>query len=276
MSYTHLEPGVKLEISEHIYSSREKSNVSALVALPMEDIIRQEQESAEKEWDIYGKLLEVVEEWKGQASQTVGLRQAQQYLRTPPTPHTANQWKTTEHDWHELSNMVYKFTWRVYERTEWNRKAEKSIPIAWELSWYLTFNTPHEPDFTGPGRQIAGQDRKVFKDPADMEKYLQGRVKAYAHLFTEISPPIPEEHKRRFCVNSVLLPGYTVEDPNALKPDEVALDDLLSLLDEAEPGGEAPAPPSEPQPEEKSPQAIWEKHRKPRTGNSQRKSAPVR
>lgn len=276
MAYTHLNPGVELEVSERIYSFRGRANVPDLVTLPMVDIVRLERESTEKEQAIYDKLLDVVKEWKEQAGQTVDLRQAKQYLLTPTTSHTANQWQAKEYDWHELSNMVYKFTWRVYERTAWNRKAGKSVTEAWELSWYLTFNTPQEPDFTGPGRQIAGQERKVFKDPADMEKYLQGRIKAHSHLFTEISPPIPEEHKRRFCVNGVLLPGYTVEDPNALKPDEAVLDDLLSLLDDAEIGGEAPAPPSVPQLEEKSPQAIWEKHRKQRTGNSQKKASPVR
>ena len=276
MAYTHLNPGVELEVSEHIYSSRGRVNVPNLVTLPMVDIIRLEQESTKKEQAIYDRLLDVVKEWREQAGQTVDLRQAQQYLRTPATSHTANQWQAKEYGWHELSNMVYKFTWRVYERTAWNRKAGKSVTEAWELSWCLTFNTPQEPDFTGSGRQIAGQERKVFKNPADMEKYLQGRIKAYAHLFTEISPPIPAEHKKRFCVNGVLLPGYTVEDPDALKPDKAVVDDLFSLLDEEEIDIEAPAQPSAPQPEEKSPQAIWEKNRKQRPGSSQRKSAPAR
>ena len=109
-----------------------------------------------------------------------------------------------------------------------------------------------------------------------MEKYLQGRIAAYAHLFTEISPPIPKEHLKHFCVNGVLLPGYTVEDPDAMKPNEAALDDLLSLLDEDETGGKTPAPLSASQPGEKSPQAIWEKHRKQHSGSSQKKSVPTR
>lgn len=60
-----------------------------------------------------------------------------------------------------------------------------------------------------------------------MERYLQGRIKAYAHLFTEISPPIPAEEKRRFCVNGVLLPGYTVE----ITMDQ-AVSDLLALAED--------------------------------------------
>ena len=37
---------------------------------------------------------------------------------------------------------------------------------------------------------------------------MQGRIKAYAHLFTEISPPIPKEQIAHFRINNRLLPGY--------------------------------------------------------------------
>ena len=40
---------------------------------------------------------------------------------------------------------------------------------------------------------------------------MQGRIKAYAHLFTENSPPIPDEYTRPFIVHGQLLPGYTTE-----------------------------------------------------------------
>ena len=37
---------------------------------------------------------------------------------------------------------------------------------------------------------------RPFKDKAEAEKYIQGRIKAYSHLFTEISPPIPKEYEK--------------------------------------------------------------------------------
>ena len=37
---------------------------------------------------------------------------------------------------------------------------------------------------------LAGQDKKRYTDKAAAEKYLDGRKKAYFHLFAEISPPI--------------------------------------------------------------------------------------
>jgi hypothetical protein len=37
-------------------------------------------------------------------------------------------------------------------------------------------------------------------------------IKAYSHLFTEISPPVPKEYADCFSVNGKLLPGYTLRD----------------------------------------------------------------
>lgn len=272
----YLKPGEELKIASYVYYAAGNRDISDLVQLPINELVEQEKASVAAEEAIGNQISDKVGEWEQQAAQTVRIRQAKQYLRTMPVKHTANQWKEDQYGNHEMSNMVYKFSWRVYDRTRWSHTAQESIAVAWELSWHLTFNTTSNLDLTGNGWQIAGQERKVFKDKAAMEKYLQGRIKAYAHLFTEISPPIPQDQQKRFHVNGVLLPGYTVEDPDALKPDEAALDDLLSLLDDTEIDGEAPVVSSAPQPEEKTPQAIWEKHRKQRPGSSQRKSSPVR
>ncbi len=51
-----------------------------------------------------------------------------------------------------------------------------------------------------------------------MEKYLNGRIKAYEKLFTEISPAIPQEYAEQFKVNGQLLPGYTVEGEEIKQP----------------------------------------------------------
>ena len=51
-----------------------------------------------------------------------------------------------------------------------------------------------------------------------MEKYLNGRIKAYAHLFTEVSPPVPPEYADHFKVNGLLLPGYAVEGMEQTQP----------------------------------------------------------
>ena len=49
--------------------------------------------------------------------------------------------------------------------------------------------------------QIKRQRKNIYRE----------ELKAYAHLFTEISPPIPDVYTRPFIVHGQLLPGYTTE-----------------------------------------------------------------
>lgn len=257
MAYTHLKPGVELEITARAYFESASADMSSLVQLSPEILKEREEASAAQEEVIYDEAQAVIQKWYAQAAQTINYRKAQEYLKVCPVSHTSNQWTVDQHGRHEMSNMVYCFSWREYERTEWSRAEQKSVVVAWDLSWSLHFNTTQNPDYSGSGRRLAGQDRKVFKDRAAMEKYLQGRIAAYSHLFTEISPHIPEDARKRFCVNGILLPGYTVETPVPDRPDEKNVEDLLSLLEDGDmdalPQPEEPAPPPEPPPRRQAP-----------------------
>ena len=145
--------------------------------------------------------------------------------------------------------MVYKMTYRIYEQTHYDRTKQKTVIDAWYLSWYLHYNTVRNPtpDLTGDGWQIAGQRDKRFTEKADMERYLQGRIKAYAHLFTEISPPIPKGQEGRFSVNGILLPGYTVEASLEERVEEMLsfLEDDPALLEEPLSSGHQDTPQEE-------------------------------
>ncbi len=92
-----------------------------------------------------------------------------------------------------------------------------------------------QPEQNGQAK-IAGQDRKVFSDKAAMEKYLNGRIKAYDRLFTEISPPIPQEYAEHFKVNGMLLPGYTIEgeEPPQQQPQAAAIPETTGQQKERE------------------------------------------
>ena len=125
MSYSHLDPGRELEICGHLYSNQ--MDLSELVQLPPAELCKREEASVEQEKAIYAKMLEIEKEWVQQAIQTLAFRKAQQYLKVPPTLHTSNKWVKGEYDWHEISNMVYKFTWHVYENSSWSRAEQKSI-----------------------------------------------------------------------------------------------------------------------------------------------------
>lgn len=269
MAYTHIDPGREIEISTRLYSSNDQDRVAELVKLPRTELGELEEASVALENAIFSKFSEIEAEWLKQAAETVAIRKAKQYLMVLPVDHTSNQWKKDQYENCELSNMVYKMTYRIYEQTHYDRTKQKTVIDAWYLSWYLHYNTVRNPtpDLTGDGWQIAGQRDKRFTEKADMERYLQGRIKAYAHLFTDISPPIPAEEKRRFCVNGVLLPGYTLEvtmeqavsDLLALAED----DDLVSLAQEAQPEAAPPEVPKEKPARKSTPVKAYKKKHAP-------------
>ena len=202
-----LEVADRLKIERSIYFESGKADISALTALPLAELIRQREESAAAEQAIFEALQQQAAAWEAQAGNTLTFDKAIEYARTPAVTHTENQWQADENNNHTISNRVYQMRYHIYENTRYDREQGKSIPYSYTLTWGVHTNSP---DRYGQAK-IAGQDRKVFADKAAMEKYLNGRIKAYQHLFTEISPTIPQEYAEHFNVNGQLLPGYTVE-----------------------------------------------------------------
>ena len=202
-----LEVADRLKIERSIYFESGKADISALTALPLAELIRQREESASAEQAIFETLKQQAAAWEAQAGNTLTFDKAIEYARTPAVTHTENQWQADENNNHTISNNVYQMRYHIYENTRYDRAQGKSIPYSYTLTWSVHTNSP---DRYGQAK-IAGQDRKVFADKAAMEKYLNGRIKAYQHLFTEISPTIPQEYADHFKVNGQLLPGYTVE-----------------------------------------------------------------
>ena len=202
-----LEVADRLKIERSIYFESGKADISALTALPLAELIRQREESAAAEQAIFETLKQQAAAWEAQAGNTLTFDKAIEYARTPAVTHTENQWQADENNNHTISNNVYQMRYHIYENTRYDRAQGKSIPYSYTLTWSVHTNSPDRYGQT----KIAGQDRKVFADKAAMEKYLNGRIKAYQHLFTEISPTIPQEYADHFKVNGQLLPGYTVE-----------------------------------------------------------------
>ena len=208
-SYDHdrLDAADKLRIERSIYFESEKADISGLTALPVGELIKQREESAAAEQAIFEALKEQAAAWEAQAGKTLSIDKAIEYARTPAVKHTSNEWETDEYGHHRRSNSVYQMRYHISENTRYDRQAEKSVPYSYTLTWSVYTNSPDG----YRQAKIAGQDRKVFSDKAAMEKYLNGRIKAYQHLFTELSPPIPPEYASNFKVNGKLLPGYTIE-----------------------------------------------------------------
>jgi hypothetical protein len=234
-----LQPGNEITIKHNISFNESRANLSPLVSLSPDELKDMKLVSEEKEKTIFEKLCAAVEEWEQQAAQTLLLGKALEYVKTPAVRHTSNQWQKGEYDNLEVSNMVYKMSYRIREETQYNRASQKSVPCAWSVSWSVDFNAPQKRDYySGSSCKIAGQDQKRYTDKAAAEKYVQGRIDAYAYLFTELSPPIPEENKNIFSVNGHLLPGYS------LKPHEPTVMELLSFVQEQDISA-AVAPPVE-------------------------------
>lgn len=198
-----LEPGEQIKIEHKV--STPNPDIAGLVSHTAKELEKLHMESANKERVIFNKLREAFQAWEKQAAQTQRLGKAIQYVKTKAVEHTANRWIEEENGWHRMSNAVYRMYYRVSENRPYGQADRVT---SWELSWGVYVQDPSDAKTDG---RIAGQFQKCFADKAAMEKYLQGRIKAHAHLFTEIYPPIPKEYAKRFTVNGQLLPGYTVE-----------------------------------------------------------------
>ena len=216
-SYDHdkLEAAHNMRVERTIYID-DNADIAALITLPLEQLRAMREESTAAEQTVFEGLQKQAAAWEEQAGQTLNLDKAIAYVRTPEVAHTANKWQAEEYDRHIISNRVYQMRYHIYENTRYDSTAKKSIPYSYSLSWSVHTNSPN-PDGYNQAK-IAGQDKKVFADKAAMEKYLNGRIKAYQHLFTEISPPIPQEYAKFFKASGQLLPGYTVEGEEKPKP----------------------------------------------------------
>lgn len=209
-----LDAADKMKIERGIYFETKDADISPLTDLPLAELMKLREESAAAEQTVFENLKVQASAWEEQAAKTLLFDKAIEYARIPEVKHTANKWQDEGNDRHTISNRVYKMSYHVYENTRYDKAAQKSIPYSYTLSWNVYTNSPH-----GYGQaKIAGQDRKVFADRAAMEKYLNGRIKAYEKLFTEISPAIPQEYAEQFKVNGQLLPGYTVEGEEIKQP----------------------------------------------------------
>ena len=218
-SYDHddLEPASTMRIERRIYFESGKADLSEAVKLPLAELLSLRAESAAAEQEVFDRLKEQAAAWEEQAGRTLFLDKALEYARTLPVTHTANRWEAPDEYRHIRSNMVYQMDYSISENTRYDSAAQKSVPYSWTLRWSLRTNAP------GGYRQekIAGQDRKVFASREELDKYLNGRIKAHEHYFTEISPAIPKEYADYFKVNGCLLPGYTIEGEEPAKAAEL-------------------------------------------------------
>lgn len=279
-----LEPGISLEVKrtvEFVAYYIEKCNLPELSKLPLADLQSKRKDSVASEKTHFEKVLAAIQEWENQATQTMLFDRAIEYAKTPEVKHTSNEWKQQKDGVWEISNRVYKMRYRIVQEKDGNHKGQ------WLVEWGIAINSPPRPDteryYWSGETMVVELKKKYYNAEADAQNYIQGRFDVYAHLFTELSPPVPNEFKRHFHINGVLLPGYTVLPPER-KPQEVA-DELLSFLEQgdlAQPEAKPPPPAVTPKADTPPKAAPSEKAGKPSRPAAKKKlavkkkSAPAR
>lgn len=260
-----LEPGKEFTIKRSIDAWMGSYDLTPLIALSEKELTAKRKDSVTAETKAYEALRQSTVGWETRASQTLLLDRALEYVKTHEVSHTANKWKHTKDGPWEISNRVYKM---------WYEVTKDYINMGGcRVTWNLEYNVPLQPDcglytmqYTGDSIKIAGQSGKKYDSVEAAQQYIQSRFDQYAHLFTELSPPIPNKEKRMFSINGHLLPGYTLEPQR-----EAVVADLLDVLgDDAilpEPPPEKPVePPKEKAPEQpqtKKPSKAPDKQKKP-------------
>ena len=199
--YDTLTPGYKAKIEHTVYSGNE-SDLSDLLKLTVGEISALKEKNIAQEQAAYEKAIGALKDWEALAANTRKYENALDYKSVPEVSHTSNKWEKDSSDRFTISNKVYKMTYDIYERSSWRNNTVK-----YDARWHIYTNRP----YTQISYKVAGQER-ACATREEAEKYIQGRIKAYSHLFTEISPPIPKDLEKAFMVHGHLLPGYVTEE----------------------------------------------------------------
>ncbi len=219
-------PGVSVVLTRKIGFNPGVADMAPVVEKGIGTLTAERKASVAKEKELYERILKLGDEWVLQAAQTLLIDKAIEYLKVPEIPHTSNVWTVGKDGVHEISNRVYLMKYVIQP----NSKVKAS---GWIASWCVLYNVQEGIRKQLPlySYTVAAQEKKKYEDESAAKRYVQGRVDAFAHLFTELSPPVPEKEKFLFSFNGHLLPGYT------LAPHEPTPDELLAFVDERDIGG---------------------------------------
>lgn len=239
--------------------------MALLVKLSPKELEKKRTDTVKLEKETFGELQAKAKEWEERAAQTLLLDKALEYVQTPEVKHTANEWVRREDGVWEISNRVYKMCYEIHQETGGDHNG------TWLVTWGIAINAPQRPPnekfYYSGDRMVVEQKKKRYNAETDAQNYIQGRFDVYAHLFTELSPPVPDNFKRNFYINGCLLPGYTVlpQEP----PVEETAEQLLAFLDDVD------TPVAAPGPDQSEPSAS-PAHAPAKKAVSKKKSAPAR
>ena len=195
-----LDEGSELKVHHTVYLK--ETDMTELVSKPLDEVLDMREKCAKLELAAFNVVRKAAVIWEEKAADTRLLDRGIKYLKMPEVQHTSNKWDKDKYgDFDTISNKVYKMRVRMDEYENYRTGKPR-----WDVRWHVYTNSPRD----NCNVKVAGQERS-FSDKESAEKYVQGRIKAYSHLFTEISPPIPKEYEPPFRLYGQLLPGYTTE-----------------------------------------------------------------
>lgn len=221
----NLQPGATLKIERSITMDLNAPDLTPFTKTDIQELKNMRKISVAAEQEIFDGLNVPLSKWERQAALTKLIDRAIEYLKTSEIEHTGNKWVKDRYADEKISNRVYQMSASIYEDCTYDRQTQQRIPTAWYVTWNVGVHTPKQ----GWGKAIAGQRQKRYTDKKAALKYIEGRKKAYAHLFTEISPPLPQEYADSFKVHGVLLPGYTIEGQEPIPTNRTAIEVLNEL-----------------------------------------------
>ncbi len=181
-------------------------DISDLIQQSPEEVRELYDQSFKKEENMYEILQSGMKVWEQDARETRRLQLALNYLEITPVEHTGNKWVEDEKGRRTISNMVYKMTCSITENTRWDLWSSSVLNKRWHVEWQVIMNTPKQYHHI----VIAGKERN-YSERYDAENYLNGRIRAFAKFFQEISPPVPKDYEYAFSESGLMLPGYHVE-----------------------------------------------------------------
>ena len=224
-------PGRELKIERTVHCNR--YDISDLLKRPVDEVEEMFRESADGEEKAVEIVKAAVSQWEKQAAVSQQLFRALDYLKTPSVEHTGNQWIENGHDSRKIQNMVYQMTYRIYKDSPKTPSVGKETLEHWYVDWDVRLNSPKK----NHNFMIATNQRH-YTDREKAEKYLNGRIKAFSGLFSELSPPVPVQYAECFTVSGQVLPGYRIEGQETLLDSKPAVAEVseggVSIPDKAE------------------------------------------
>lgn len=208
-------PGRELKIERTIHCGQ--YDISDLLKRPVDEVEKMFRESADGEEKAAEIVKAAASQWEKQAAVSQRLFRALDYLNTPSVEHTGNQWIENGHGSHKIQNMVYQMVCRIYQGTPKTGAVGKETSKLWYVDWDVRLNSPRK----NHNFMIAANQRH-YADREKAEKYMNGRIKAFSSLFSELSPPVPVKYAECFTVSGQVLPGYRIEGQEPIKTDQTA------------------------------------------------------